>query len=162
MPMRKSRAMTVAHHAAVLKAPTLSAALSALRLRGLRVSAARRLVLTELYHADAPLSAEELAARLPDADLASVHRNLDVLEALGLVRHVHLGHGPGRYSLARAEVDFVTCERCGAFEALERRRLDGARELIERECGYVPRFTHFPIVGICPACLEEAPDHAHP
>jgi Fur family transcriptional regulator, ferric uptake regulator len=150
--------MTVAHHAHALSAPSLPAALSALRARGLRVSIARRLVLTALYDAEAPLSVEELAERLPGSDVASLHRNLDVLEALGLVRHVHLGHGPGRYSLARRDVEFVACDRCGAFEAVESRRLDGARQLIERECGFVPRFTHFPIVGTCPSCLEESSD----
>ena len=88
-----------------------------------------------------------------------------VLEECGLVRHVHLGHGPGRYSLATSEtVEFVTCERCGTFQALHSHRLDAVREVIERECGFVARFTHFPIVGICPAC-QSAPNqdaiHAH-
>jgi hypothetical protein len=48
-------------------------------------------------------------------------------------------------------------------------RLDAARELIERETGYRARFSHFPIVGTCAACLragrtipEEGHKHAHP
>ena len=114
--------------------------------------ASRRQVLEALYAADAPLTAEELAAA-PRRRLASVYRNLDVLEEFGLVRHVHLGHGPGPYSLAATEaVEFVTCERCGAFEAVEPHRLDAVRAVIERELGYAARFTHFPIVGLCPAC----------
>src|SRR5919109_3765533 len=144
--------MTVAHHAEALRAPSLTAALCALRARGLRVSTARRLVLQALYEAEGPLSAETLAARVPGSDLASLHRNLDVLEALGLVRHVHVGHGAGRYSLALNDVEFVACERCGAFEALASHRLHAAREAIERECGLVARFTHFPIVGVCSSC----------
>ena len=77
------------------------------------------------------------------------------------MRHVHLGHGPGLYSLAaRDDVEFVTCERCGAYDAVDPERLDAARELIERELGYRPRFTHFPIVGVCGACLQEG-EHAH-
>ena len=35
----------------------------------------------------------------PEVDLASVYRNLEQLEELGVVRHVHLGHGPGLYAL---------------------------------------------------------------
>ena len=46
------------------------------------------------------MSAETLARRLPHCDLGSVYRNLEALEAIGLVRHVHLGHGPGMYALA--------------------------------------------------------------
>jgi Fe2+ or Zn2+ uptake regulation protein len=154
----KIETVTLAHHAPALHAPDLASALDALRAKGMRVSASRRAVLEALYAQHRPLSAEELAG---DGDLASVYRNLDVLEEIGLIRHVHLGHGPGLYSLAaRHDVEFVTCERCGAFEAVEPHRLDEARALIERETGYRPRFTHFPIVGVCTRCQEDR-DHAH-
>jgi Fur family ferric uptake transcriptional regulator len=149
--------VTVAHHAPALHAPDLESALQALRARGLRVSASRRQVLAALYADPRPRTAEQLAA---GGDVASVYRNLDVLESVGLVRHVHLGHGPGLYSLAaRADVEFVACERCGAYETVEPQRLDAVRELIERELGYHARFTHFPIVGLCASCKER---HAHP
>jgi Fur family transcriptional regulator, ferric uptake regulator len=160
--------MTVAHHTPPLAAPNVSAALGALRARGLRVSAARRLVLEALYAAEGPISAETLTARVPASDLASIYRNLDLLEGIGLVRHVHLGHGPGLYSLASPdETEFVTCRHCGAFEAVEPSRLDGVRALIERELGYRARFSHFPIVGVCADCRSraaphEGDHHAHP
>jgi Fur family transcriptional regulator, ferric uptake regulator len=145
--------MTVARLTPAEPAPTLMAALGAIRSRGLRVSNTRRLILEELFAQNGPVSAEALARRLPHGDLGSVYRNLERLEAIGLVRHVHLGHGPGMYALTtRTELEFVTCERCGDFEAVEPSRLDAARELIERELGYRPRFTHFPIVGVCAAC----------
>jgi Fur family ferric uptake transcriptional regulator len=145
--------VTVAHLTPPLPAPSLAAALGAVRARGLRISTARRLVLEALYEAPGPVSAEMLADRLPALDVASVYRNLDVLEELGLVRHVHLGHGPGLYSLVvPGDVEFVTCERCGAFEAVPPARLDAVRELIEEELGYRSRFTHFPIVGVCAGC----------
>jgi len=157
--------MTVAHHKPALHAPDLESALGALRTRGMRVSTSRRQILEALYAVEEPLSAEALTRRLGGSDLASIYRNLEVLEELGLVRHVHLGHGPGLYSLAaRDDLEFVTCERCGAFEAVEPARLDGVRELVERELGYRARFTHFPIVGVCAACLstpEEGASHAH-
>ena len=92
--------MTVPHDVPAMRAPSLISALGALRMRGMRVSTARRQVLEVLYAAAGPLTAEKLAARLPGSDLASIYRNLDVLEELGLVRHMHLGHGPSQYSLA--------------------------------------------------------------
>jgi len=157
--------MTVSHNVPALRAPSLMSALGALRGRGMRVSSARRHVLEALYAAERPLTAEQLAAAVPNADLASVYRNLDVLEELGLVNHMHLGHGPGRYALARIRaVEFVTCENCGAFEAIDAQRLDTVRAAIERETGFAARFTHFPIVGVCPACLtapHEKALHAH-
>ena len=90
--------MSVPHLTPVVEAATAAAAARTLRRRGLRLSAARRVVLTALFAADRPLSAEEIAAgaggAVPPSDLASVYRNLETLEALGLVRHMHLGHGP--------------------------------------------------------------------
>jgi Fur family ferric uptake transcriptional regulator len=167
---RRSPHVTVSHRTPPLAASSVASAVELLRERNLRVSAARRLVLEALFAADKPLTAEEIAAGLegwlPASDLASVYRNLDTLEEIGLVRHFHLGHGPGRYSLASTdEREFVTCEVCGAFESVTPDRLDGARKLIADELGYEARFSHFPIVGTCPACLaarNQEGAHAHP
>jgi Fur family transcriptional regulator, ferric uptake regulator len=157
--------MTVAHRTPATAAPTLEAALALVREHGFRVTTTRRLLLAELYGIEAPVSAEDLCGRVIGADLASVYRNLETLESIGVVRHVHLGHGPGLYTLVATsgEVEYVTCERCGAYQAVDPARLDRARALIEGEVGYRARFTHFPIVGLCPACSsEEGRTHAHP
>jgi Fe2+ or Zn2+ uptake regulation protein len=165
--------VTVSHHTPPIAASSVASAVAALRKRGLRVSSARRLVLEALFAADKPITAEEIAAGLegwlPPSDLTSVYRNLDTLEQVGLIRHVHLGHGPGLYTLAAADdVEFAMCESCGAFETVEPARLDAARDLIEQELGYRARFSHFPIVGTCAKCRAAGPDtpsqehHAHP
>jgi Fur family transcriptional regulator, ferric uptake regulator len=135
----------------------LRSALAFMRERGLRVSAARRLVLEALLAADGPMSAEQIAegigGRVPSSDIASVYRNLQAFEDIGLVRHVHLGHGPGLHALAvSGEREYLTCERCADFRAVVPQDLDAVRELIEREFGYEASFTHFPIVGLCPSC----------
>lgn len=136
----------------VVSAPDVESALTALRRRGMRISAPRRLVVESLFAAGRPLSAPELSedARLDDA---SVYANLQALEEVGLVTHVHLGHGPGRYALAdRVERDYVECERCGAVEALKPSALDEVRAAVLAATGYAARFDHFPIVGLCPDC----------
>jgi Fur family ferric uptake transcriptional regulator len=158
--------VTVPHRTSPIAASSVETAVHVLRARGLRVSAARRLVIEALFAAERPLTAEEIAAGLegwlPASDLASVYRNLDTLEELGLVRHFHVGHGAGLYSLASAgELEFVTCERCGSLEAVPPGRLDAVRALIQRELGYRAQFSHFPIVGTCADCHQEL-THAHP
>ena len=41
-----------------------------------------------------------------------------------MVRHVHLGHGPGLYELALdGEREYLTCERCADFRAVDPRAL---------------------------------------
>jgi Fur family ferric uptake transcriptional regulator len=139
-----------------VEATTIAAATNALRTRGLRVSAARRLVLEALFAADRPVSADDIAGgldgRLPPSDLASVYRNLDVLEHAGLAHHVHLGHGPGLYAWGTRE--YALCESCGDLRTFAPGELDSVRAAAERVCGYVARFSHFPLVGRCVRCCE--------
>jgi Fur family ferric uptake transcriptional regulator len=136
---------------------SIDAAVATVRARGLRVSSARRLVLEALFAAGAPVTAERIAAgldgRIPRSDLASVYRNLETLEQVGLVSHVHLGHGPGLYALNHdGESEWLTCERCGDYRAVDPTALDAAREAISAAFGYRASFAHFPIVGLCPGC----------
>ena len=142
------------------RARDLRAATALMRARGLRVSAARRLVAAALLAADGPMSAEQIAegigGRVPASDLGSVYRNLQAFEEAGLVHHVHLGHSPGLYALAVAgEREYLACERCGDYRAVAPQQLGAVRELIEREFGYLASFAHFPIVGLCAGCAAE-------
>jgi Fur family transcriptional regulator, ferric uptake regulator len=144
-------AMTRPHSAVPLAdAPDVDAATALVRARGLRLSTARRLVLEALYEADGPLTAEQLAGEM---DVASVYRNLETLEEIGLVRHFHLGHGPGFYARSSAGThEYLLCEACGAVTAVQPEQLDGVRDLIRAQFGYEARFTHFPIAGRCRDC----------
>ena len=151
--------MTSSRAAAPLVTGSLSAAVTALRARGLRVSAARRQVLAALFAADAPVSAEELAGglrgRAAPTDLASVYRNLDALESVGMIRHVHMGHGPGLYALVgRHEEAYAACERCGRRTVLDAELVARIRGAVRESCGYEFALAHFAIVGLCPACAE--------
>ena len=145
----------------------LAAALKLMRERGLRASAARRLVLEALLVADGPMSAEQIAqgigGRVPSSDIASVYRNLQAFDDIGLVRHVHLGHSPGLHALSiGGEQEYLTCERCADYVAAPRERFDAVRELIERAFGYRASFSHFPLVGLCPRCAEAVESRRKP
>jgi len=135
--------------------------MAALRTRGLRASTARRLVLEALYAAEEPVSAERIAGGLdgclPSSDLASVYRNLETLEQIGLARHVHLGHGAGLYALAEREREYLVCDECGAVRAVKPHVLDPLRKAVRASFGIEPRFDHFPIVGRCVECADSQP-----
>jgi Fur family ferric uptake transcriptional regulator len=144
--------MTVSPDAPPLAFDDLQDAVRALRDSGLRLSTPRRLVLEALFAAEGPVSAVHLARNV-SIDESSVYRNLEVLEQHGLIRHVHLGHSPGLYTLVSAdEVEYLYCDRCAKVTAVSPDRLDRTREGIKKEFGYVARFTHFAIVGICEDC----------
>jgi Fur family ferric uptake transcriptional regulator len=155
--------MSRSHSAAPpVPASDLDEAVTVLRAHGLRVSAARRIVLQALFAAGEPVTAERIASgldgRLPISDIASVYRNLETLEEVGLVRHVHLGHGPGLYALTSAGTrEHLLCDRCGAVTSVDPSRLDGVRELIRQETGFAANFSHFPIAGLCPRCADAHP-----
>jgi Fur family ferric uptake transcriptional regulator len=154
--------MTVARQTPPVHVETVEEAVEVIRDRGLRVSAARRLVLEALFAAGGPVSAERIAdgvaGRVPRSDLASVYRNLETLEQLGLVRHVHLGHGPGLYALAAPAREYLVCESCAATVGLDEPELHDVRDLIRERFGYEAHFGHFPLVGLCPDCTAE---HEH-
>jgi Fur family ferric uptake transcriptional regulator len=127
-------------------------AAEALRESGLRLSTPRRLVLEALFAADGPVAASDLARELA-IDESSVYRNLEVLEQHGLIRHVHLGHSAGLYTLvSEDEVEYLYCERCAKVTAVTPAQLDPVRDHVQREFGFTARFAHFPIVGICEEC----------
>jgi Fur family transcriptional regulator, ferric uptake regulator len=145
--------VTVPHLIPAMEASTAPAAFAALRANGLRLSSARLLLLQALFAAERPLSAEDLAG---DGDVASAYRNLEVLEGLGLVRHVHLGHGPRLYQPAGRPRDFVVCEGCGDVSPLSPAAVDAVQTAVLDAVGYRARFAHFPLAGLCPACASEA------
>jgi Fur family transcriptional regulator, ferric uptake regulator len=152
--------VTAPHTGPSLLAPDVETAIEALRAKGMRISSARRLVLEALYAAEAPISAEQiadgLAGRLPRSDLASVYRNLETLEQVGLVRHSHFGHGPGLYMPTGArEREYLVCNSCNAVTAVEPSEMDDLRALIHERFGYEARFSHFPILGLCADCARE-------
>jgi Fur family transcriptional regulator, ferric uptake regulator len=159
--------VTAPHTGPPLAAPDLDAAVDALREHGLRVSAARRLVLESLFAAEGPIPAERiadgLAGRLPQSDLASVYRNLETLETVGLVRHFHLGHGPGLYApTGSGEREYLVCDSCRTVTTVDSNEMEPVRALIHERFGYEARFTHFPILGLCADCARDQPGDPDP
>lgn len=127
----------------------------------MRVSASRRALLEGLLAAEGPISAEYLASglggRAAVSDLPSTYRNLELFERLGLVRHVHIGHGPGLYALVdEGEHSYTVCERCGALARLGPRQVDSIRATIRKASGFEAHFSHFPVLGLCSRCSEAA------
>jgi Fur family ferric uptake transcriptional regulator len=150
--------MSISSSPAQAHAPaSLAAAVATVRSNGLRASTARRLVLAALFAADRPVTAEQIASGLdgatPPSDLASVYRNLETLERLGVVRHLHAAHGAGLYTITRDDHEgYLACERCGDIRPANAAALRLIRHAVQKAFGYDASFVHFPIVGVCPDC----------
>jgi Fur family ferric uptake transcriptional regulator len=125
-----------------------------LHAAGLRLGAARRQVIDVLTGLDRPVTAEDVAALLPDVHVSSVYRTLNVLEDLGVVRHVHLAHGPALYELTDVadRIRHLACERCGRDIVVPSSLFDDLRATIEQDYGFLIDGGHFAIPGRCATC----------
>lgn len=146
--------MTVAPQRRALSFASLEEVVDALRAAGHRVTLPTRAVLAVLFSVDGPVSADQIvAAAEPRIELPTVYRNLERLEQLGAVRHMHAGHGPGLYALAgEGEDEYLVCERCGDCIAVDPRDLDDLRRALRERFDFEARFTHFPVSGLCARC----------
>ena len=132
-----------------------SALVEGLRRAGLRVTKARRSVCAVLADAGEHehLTAADVAERAGKVDLSTVYRTLDALEEIGLVRHVHLGHGPGAYHVAPVDDHHhLVCDSCGATVDVPMEDLAGSIRAVTRPHGFVADGAHFAIVGRCARC----------
>jgi len=149
--------MTTLRPAGAVPPESVTEAIAALRSHGLRVSTSRRMVLEALFAAEQPVSADRIAkgldGRLPPLDVASVYRNLETLEELGVVGHFHTGTGPGLYTLAGSRArEYLVCDACGAVRTVDARELDNVRAVLRQELGWTARFSRVALAGTCPEC----------
>ncbi|HEX6165859.1 MAG TPA: Fur family transcriptional regulator [Acidimicrobiales bacterium] len=136
--------------------PTTEEVLALLRLRGDRVTASRRAVVEALLAGGHHATAEEVAARVaaahPEVHRATVYRTLDRLEELGVVTHVHLGHGASTFHLNDRPHHHAVCSGCGAVVEVPLAALDDLAARLRSEHGFVLSPQHFALSGRCRAC----------
>lgn len=135
----------------------------ALREAGYRVTLQRRLICRVMAKAPGEhLSASDIVGRVGEAagalDLSTVYRTLEVFEELGILHHVHLGHGPGIYHLSeRSDHHHLMCERCGEVVDVPLDALEASFTDITRTFGFVPDGIHFAILGRHVDCPSSDP-----
>ncbi len=132
--------------------------LEALSAAGGRRTAARQVIVETLLDARDHLTADELAVRVqrkfPSVNISTIYRTLEALEELGIVDHVHLGHGRAIYHLADEEHQHLVCERCEDVIELPSTKLRSFLRSIERDHGFEVDRRHFAIVGLCGKCRK--------
>lgn len=142
--------------------------LARLRADGHRVTAARRAVVAALAslpgHPGVEAVHAAVVAETGEVHLATVYRTLDTLEQLGVVTHVHLGHGSPVYRLVTGAEPtphlHARCGRCGALVDLPPDLLDPVAEVLSRRLGFELDAQHVALAGTCARCrpTEGEPD----
>lgn len=130
--------------------------LAVLRASGGRVTTPRRAILGALIEHQGHPTAEQLTAdvqaRQPDVHESTVYRFLDELERLGVVDHVHLGHGPAVYHFADDPHHHLVCEGCGLVVEVPLRTLEEFQGVVRRDLHFEMELRHFALPGWCAAC----------
>jgi Fur family ferric uptake transcriptional regulator len=130
------------------------------RLRAMkRQTSQRRAILTALEEAPGPLTPQEVlehASKLQAGlGLATVYRNLNTLEAHGMISQVHLPGETTRYELAgRGHHHHFRCQRCeGVFE-LDAKCPVAILEGVTLPGGFVVKDHELTLYGLCPTCQQ--------
>ena len=144
----------------VQAADPLAGAVAALRDRGERVTGPRLAVLRALAslpgHPTAEQVVESVEASQGGVHRATVYRTLETLTALGIVTHVHVGHGATAYHLAERSHVHAHCRSCGSVVDVPESVLDPVRVGLRDGFGFELDATHVALSGVCAACRGQA------
>lgn len=129
-----------------------------LHARGERMTSPRRAVLAVLASTPGHLSADAVQARADDGRLppSTIYRVLDLLCDIGIVQHVHLGHGATAYHLSDAGGAHLhlECRSCGAVLDLPATLMDEVVARVAAEHGFVLDPAHTALSGACARCAS--------
>jgi len=135
-----------------VSSPVFDDALERVRAGGGRLTQARRKLLKDLFTATGRVTAEELVERHDDIDQATVYRSLSHFEEVGVIEHVHLGHGPAAYRWAGARTVAAVCEGCGLVTDIPSHELDRLADRLEYAYGLQLSLGHFALSVRCRSC----------
>ena len=104
----------------------------------------------------------EVRARQPEVAESTVYRALAALEDLGVVEHVHLGHGPSTYHLTGQAHQHLVCRQCGRVVEVPDSEFADLSERLSAGYGFEIDPRHFAILGRCRHCRSRrrTPDAA--
>ncbi len=138
-------------------AERLEQILTMLRDRGGRVTTSRRAIITSLLRSGGHVTADELTseiqANFPDIHLSTIYRCLETLQELGVIDHVHLGHGRAVYHLADEAHQHLVCEVCSTVVEVPDAVFAELSASLRSNYGFAIRPRHFAVLGRCANCL---------
>jgi Fur family ferric uptake transcriptional regulator len=131
--------------------------LTLVRERGGRVTTPRRAIVTALVEADDHhVTADDIADAVqrahPDVHRSTVYRTLDTLTEMGVIDHVHLGHGPAVYHFTDDAHHHLVCQGCGRVIELPLSVLQPLQDRVARDYDFHLDATHFALAGHCTDC----------
>jgi Fur family ferric uptake transcriptional regulator len=122
----------------------------------LKATPARLGLLDVFEHVKKPLSVTELAQKLGrlGVDKATLYRNVESLEALGLLKKIHLADRQEYYELAgRHHHHHLVCKICGKVSDVEGCKIISTNKNLLKKSGFAKITDHsLEFFGICNNC----------
>ena len=129
-----------------------------LRHNGRSFTGVRASILNILRSATSPLSPKQILGLIvmKKPDLATIYRNLNLMESLGIINTVDLGEGFKRYELNHPESHkhHAICRSCGKIEDIEECGLQKLEMRIAKKIGFKIEKHHIEFFGLCALCRE--------
>ena len=141
---------------ASLSADLIDEVIDRIRAAGGRITPSRRAILTALvrspHHPDAETLAADARAIDPSVHVATVYRTLETLQNMGVISHVHFGHGRSTYHLSSDNHHHAVCDECGAVIQIDSGPMQHLAEEVMAAHGFEVNTHHFALVGRCEDC----------
>jgi Fe2+ or Zn2+ uptake regulation protein len=131
-----------------------------LRKQGYRLTPQRTLIWEVVRSRGRHMTAEEIAAevheKLPDVNLSTVYRTLELLVGLDLVSETRLGGSTTYFEVAPEPVHHhFVCESCGAVGHFADDLLDPLYGSLRDEQGFEAMRSRTTVFGLCGRCQSE-------
>jgi Fe2+ or Zn2+ uptake regulation protein len=131
-----------------------------MRLRGLRLTPQRSVILETVAHASGHPTAtdvfQQAQDRLPGLNLATVYRALEALQDAGLVDSIASGSGQTGFALRDHDHPHhhLVCTSCGGEWEVGAETITALATSLRRRHGFRLRTDHLTLTGLCRACAD--------
>lgn len=120
-----------------------------------RLAIYRALLLSDM-HPDAEALYERVRAEIPNLSLATVYKNLEALQQLGIIREVTPLHETARFDANLDRHHHLVCTTCKKVVDLYDEDLDGLQLPAARAKGFKVANIRVEVEGLCPECSKQA------
>lgn len=131
---------------------------------GYKITNQRKVVLETLYtHRKAHLTVDEVYQYVretnPEVGLATVYRNIQILNRLGIIEKISFDDRDVRYEIFYEDIPLhhyhLICKQCGAVDEIELDFIDHYKEKIKSTINFDAIDAQIKIYGICGECIAK-------
>jgi Fur family ferric uptake transcriptional regulator len=129
-----------------------------IRRQGYRITPQREMILEAIHqngHTTVDEIYQQVRAKSPAVNLATVYRTLDLLRGLRIITAIDTGEGCVSYELAGEQRHHhLVCNGCGYTLELDCDILEPLERELCKRYGFQVNLDHLALFGLCPQCQK--------